>query len=76
MAIALTAAETPRFFEIVHTVRKRARTRCLSVERLADFAGVSHRTVWNTLAGEHFPTLKTLCALSRALDCRPSALLP
>lgn len=33
-------------------------------------------TLWKLLRGDHSPTLRTLCLLAEALECRPRDLLP
>ena len=47
----------------------------MSLDSLADFAGVSRRQLYNFLAGEHDITLGWLAKIAAALEVEPAALL-
>jgi len=50
-------------------VRRLAKRKRMSIEQLADFAGLSRAALWKVLARKHNPTLRTLAKLSEALGC-------
>ena len=60
---------------VATNVRRLARRKRISIEHLADFAGLSSGTLWKLLAHQHNPTLRTLVKLANALECDPQDLL-
>jgi transcriptional regulator with XRE-family HTH domain len=66
--------EAHRF--LIDAVRHRAKLNGLSIEELADEAGVSRGFLWEVLGGRSSPTVSTVCKLADALGCRPRLLLP
>ena len=60
---------------LAENIRAAARSRGLSIERLADFAGVSRSQVFSVLAESTSPTVDWLTKVATALELEPSALL-
>ena len=60
---------------VAANIRKRARRRRLTLERLADLSGISRASMWSLLAGDHYPTLRSLVRIANALGCEPRDLL-
>lgn len=56
-------------------VRRLAAERGKSLDAVADFAGIARRTLYNTLAGSHDPTLRSLIRIASALEVEPWELL-
>ncbi len=58
--------------QLRHTVAQRVsaarESRKMTIQQLADLAGIHYQTVRETLAGDVDPKLSTLIALSSALD--------
>ncbi len=66
----------PSLQEIVaENIRLYAESKALSLDNVADFAGVSRRQLYNFLAGEHDITLGWLAKIAHALELEPAALL-
>jgi transcriptional regulator with XRE-family HTH domain len=60
---------------LADNIRRIAKRHRISIERVADLAGLSRSTVWALLAQKHNPTLRTLVVLANALNCRPQDLI-
>ncbi|HEY5956528.1 MAG TPA: helix-turn-helix transcriptional regulator [Polyangiaceae bacterium] len=60
---------------VAENVRLYAQERSMSLDSLADFAGVSRRQLYNLLSGEHDITLGWLAKLADALEVEPALLL-
>lgn len=56
-------------------VRKRADEKGLSLNMLADLAGIARSPLYRVLSCESSVTLDRLCKLANALECNPSDLL-
>jgi len=61
---------------IAATIRDRADRQEVSLNKLADFAGISRRHLSRILSGEQSPTLATLEKIAKALDVKLRDLLP
>jgi transcriptional regulator with XRE-family HTH domain len=60
---------------IAKNIRDLARLRGLSLDAVADFAGVSRRQLYHLLAGQHDVTVGWLTKIAHALDVQPWELL-
>jgi len=60
---------------VCERIREAARRKGLSVNRLADFAGLSSSYLSAVLRGEKSPTLRTLDRVATALEIDPFVLL-
>lgn len=60
---------------VAHNIREYAADRGISLNSLADFAGVSRSQLFNVLAGDSGTTLEWLERIAIALDVEPSDLL-
>ena len=60
---------------IAANIRRLAKERGLSLNRLADFAATSRSTFHKALAAEHAMTTDRLCRIANALEVRPWKLL-
>jgi predicted transcriptional regulator len=56
-------------------VRNAAETRGLSLNSLADFAGVSRAQMYNVLAGNSSPSLDWMAKVAKVLELEPWQLL-
>lgn len=61
---------------IAASIRERARRQEVSLNKLADFAGISRRHLTRVLVGEQSPTLATLEKIAKALDVKLRELMP
>ena len=61
---------------VADEIRRRAGDHNLSIERLADAAGVSRSMMWAVLSCAHSPNISWLVKVANALQCRPRDLLP
>ena len=59
----------------VEKVKSLAAKRGLSVNYLADFAGISRGHMSRILRGRHSPNLRTMCAIAQALDVQVAQLV-
>jgi transcriptional regulator with XRE-family HTH domain len=62
--------------EMSERLRKHAARRKVSLEALADLAGVSRSHMWRVLRCECSPSIDWLGKVARALECAPRDLLP
>jgi transcriptional regulator with XRE-family HTH domain len=60
---------------VAENIRICAQGKSMSLDSLADFAGVSRRQLYNLLAGEHDITLGWLAKIADALEVEPAELL-
>jgi transcriptional regulator with XRE-family HTH domain len=60
---------------VAENIRFYAAEKSMSLDSLADFAGVSRRQLYNLLSGEHDITLGWLAKIAHALEIEPAALL-
>jgi transcriptional regulator with XRE-family HTH domain len=60
---------------VAENIRSRADEKAITLDRLADFAGVSRRQLYNFLAGKHDITLGWLAKIAKALQIDPETLL-
>lgn len=60
---------------IAENIRKHAQQKNLSLDALADFAGVSRRQLYNFLAGTHDVTIGWLAKIADALGVEAAELL-
>ena len=59
---------------LVGRIRELAKARGLSIEALADKAGVSRSYLWKVLAGSFSPTIRIVAELAAGLDVDPAEL--
>lgn len=68
--------EPPELREIFGAnVRRFVKKRRMSINRLADLAGLSRSSFYRVLNGESSPTLDTICSVADALEVLPRQLL-
>ena len=60
---------------VIRNIRRLAEKRCLSMNRLADFAGVNRGNLSRIMSGKQSPTLRTLDGLATALEVETAELL-
>ena len=60
---------------VAANIRFYAAEKPMSLDSVADFAGVSRRQLYNFLSGEHDITLGWLDKIARALEVEPATLL-
>lgn len=61
---------------IADRIRTRARKKGLSIERLADHAGISRSMMWDVLACKHSPNVTWLLKVAETLECKVRDLIP
>jgi transcriptional regulator with XRE-family HTH domain len=60
---------------VAENIRFYASEKSMSLDSLADFAGVSRRQLYNFLSGEHDITLGWLAKVAQALQVEPVVLM-
>lgn len=56
-------------------VKKRAKRKKVSLNTLAELAGIARSPFYRALSGKSAVTLDRLCKIANALDCEPEDLL-
>jgi transcriptional regulator with XRE-family HTH domain len=73
--VAFPDNQTSLLAIVAENVRSLAKQKGMTLDGLADFAGVSRRQLYNLLAGKHDVTLGWLEKVAEALDVEPTGLM-